>query len=228
MPAMETLITGVEDPILKLVGIEKSYKEGTGTLPILRGCDFNLFAGELTALVAPSGAGKSTLLHITGLLEKPDAGDVIIGGDIRPGFTVMGRHVTVTGLVLAARVRAMGNVTCNGGIQGGGKATLRAGRSLRARFCENAVLHAAQNILIDGSAMHCRLFAGEKLAVKGRLAGGEAYCGEAVYVGEQLGWLQLWAILHRRLHHRHLRRPKGWPMAVLACCDAVWTPWGTM
>ena len=80
MPAMETLITGVEDPVLKLVGIEKSYKEGTGTLPILRGCDFNLFAGELTALVAPSGAGKSTLLHITGLLEKPDAGDVIIGG----------------------------------------------------------------------------------------------------------------------------------------------------
>lgn len=80
MPAIETLITGVEDPVLKLVGIEKSYKEGTGTLPILRGCDFNLFAGELTALVAPSGAGKSTLLHITGLLEKPDAGDIVIGG----------------------------------------------------------------------------------------------------------------------------------------------------
>ncbi|WP_288195603.1 ABC transporter ATP-binding protein [uncultured Pleomorphomonas sp.] len=77
---METLITGVEDPVLKLVGIEKSYSEGTGTLPILRGCDFNLFSGELTALVAPSGAGKSTLLHITGLLEKPDAGDVVIGG----------------------------------------------------------------------------------------------------------------------------------------------------
>jgi uncharacterized protein (DUF342 family) len=132
------------------------------TLPIGRDIDFH--TGNIVAL-----------------------GDVIIGGDIRPGFTVMGRHVTVTGLVLAARVRAMGNVTCNGGIQGGGKATLRAGRSLRARFCENAVLHAAQNILIDGSAMHCRLFAGEKLAVKGRLAGGEIYCGEAVYVGEQLG-----------------------------------------
>ncbi len=132
------------------------------TLPIGRDIDFH--TGNIVAL-----------------------GDVIIGGDIRSGFTVMGRHVTVTGLVLAARVRAMGNVTCNGGIQGGGKATLRAGRSLRARFCENAVLHAAQNILIDGSAMHCRLFAGEKLAVKGRLAGGEIYCGEAVYVGEQLG-----------------------------------------
>lgn len=114
-------------------------------------------------------------------------GDVLIGGDIRAGFAVMGRNVTVTGSVVAARVRAMGNITCHGGIQGGGKATLRAGKSLRAKFCENAVLHAAQNILVDGSSMHCRLFAGQKLAVKGRLAGGEVYCGEAVYVGEQLG-----------------------------------------
>lgn len=80
MSASDSIITGVEDPVLKLVGIEKAYKEGTGTLPILRGCDFNLFAGELTALVAPSGAGKSTLLHITGLLERPDAGEIFIGG----------------------------------------------------------------------------------------------------------------------------------------------------
>jgi lipoprotein-releasing system ATP-binding protein len=32
------------------------------------------------ALVGPSGAGKSTLLHIAGLLERPDAGDVVLDG----------------------------------------------------------------------------------------------------------------------------------------------------
>ena len=32
------------------------------------------------ALIGPSGAGKSTLLHIAGLLERPDGGDVIVGG----------------------------------------------------------------------------------------------------------------------------------------------------
>ena len=32
----------------------------------------------MVALVAPSGAGKSTLLHTAGLLERPDAGDVIL------------------------------------------------------------------------------------------------------------------------------------------------------
>lgn len=114
-------------------------------------------------------------------------GDVLIGGGVHSGFTVMGRNVTIRGTVEAARVRGRGNVSCQAGIQGGGRATLRAGRSLRARYCENAALHAGHNILVDGSAMHCRLFAGEKLAVKGRLVGGESYCGEAVYVGEQLG-----------------------------------------
>ena len=34
----------------------------------------------MVALVAPSGAGKSTLLHLAGLLERPDAGDVILDG----------------------------------------------------------------------------------------------------------------------------------------------------
>lgn len=114
-------------------------------------------------------------------------GDVLIGGNVRSGFMVMGRNVTIRGVVEAARVQGMGTVSCQAGIQGGSRATIRAGKSLRAKFCENAVLHAAQNILIDGSSMHCRLFAGEKIAVKGRLAGGEAYCGEAVYVGDQLG-----------------------------------------
>jgi lipoprotein-releasing system ATP-binding protein len=33
------------------------------------------------ALIGPSGAGKSTLLHLAGLLEKPDEGEVWIGGD---------------------------------------------------------------------------------------------------------------------------------------------------
>lgn len=114
-------------------------------------------------------------------------GDVLIGGNVRSGFLVMGRNVTIRGAVEAARIQAMGSISCESGILGGSRATLRAGKSLRAKFCENAVLHAGQNILVDGSSMHCRLFAGEKLAVKSRLVGGEVSCGEAVYVGEQLG-----------------------------------------
>jgi lipoprotein-releasing system ATP-binding protein len=47
----------------------------------LNGVDLVLRAGEIVALVGPSGAGKSTMLHIAGLLERPDGGAVLIGGE---------------------------------------------------------------------------------------------------------------------------------------------------
>ena len=67
-------------PILKLAGVERHYGDAAGRLTVLDAVDLEVFPGELVALAAPSGAGKSTLLHIAGLLERPDAGDVMIGG----------------------------------------------------------------------------------------------------------------------------------------------------
>lgn len=61
--------------------VQRRYREGRGgTLDVLRGASLTLAAGEMVALVAPSGAGKSTLLHLAGLLERPDAGDVLVDG----------------------------------------------------------------------------------------------------------------------------------------------------
>jgi len=65
-------------PALTLDKVERRYKQGAASLEILRGASFMLLAGQSMALVAPSGAGKSTLLHVAGLLEKPDAGDVLV------------------------------------------------------------------------------------------------------------------------------------------------------
>jgi len=69
----------VSDPLV-LRGVQRTYRTGAGALPVLRGVDLTLAAGEIVALVAPSGAGKSTLLHLAGLLEKPDGGAVIVDG----------------------------------------------------------------------------------------------------------------------------------------------------
>ena len=65
---------------LALKGVSRSYTQAGAPLTILRGVDFSIHAGQSVARVAASGTGKSTLLHIAGLLEKPDAGEVTIGG----------------------------------------------------------------------------------------------------------------------------------------------------
>jgi len=65
---------------LTLRDVVRTYVQGANKLPVLRGVNFTVKAGEIAALVGPSGAGKSTLLHLAGLLEKPDGGAVLLGG----------------------------------------------------------------------------------------------------------------------------------------------------
>lgn len=62
--------------MLKATGIKKSY----GSLPILKGVDFEVSKGEIVSIIGASGAGKSTLLHILGTLDQPDEGEVELKG----------------------------------------------------------------------------------------------------------------------------------------------------
>jgi len=70
----------MSEAALSLVRVGRAFKQAQGRLEVLKGADLTLMPGEMVALIGPSGAGKSTLLHIAGLLEKPDAGEVIIAG----------------------------------------------------------------------------------------------------------------------------------------------------
>ncbi len=65
---------------LELRAIVRTYQQAGVMLPVLRGVALTLWPGEIAALVGPSGAGKSTLLHTAGLLERPDGGEVLLGG----------------------------------------------------------------------------------------------------------------------------------------------------
>ncbi len=67
-------------PALELQGVRRVFRQAGSDLVVLDGVDFALRPGEAVALVGPSGVGKSTLLHIAGLLERPNAGHVRIGG----------------------------------------------------------------------------------------------------------------------------------------------------
>lgn len=66
--------------VLKLHNIERTFKQAGENLNVLCGCSLEIAAGELVALIGPSGSGKSTLLHTAGLLERPDAGQIIVAG----------------------------------------------------------------------------------------------------------------------------------------------------
>lgn len=69
-----------EAAVLNLVDVGRVYKGRGEPLAVLTQASLTIGSGELVGLVAPSGAGKSTLLHVAGLLEYPDAGDVMIDG----------------------------------------------------------------------------------------------------------------------------------------------------
>jgi lipoprotein-releasing system ATP-binding protein len=76
----------MNDTVLRLERITKIYNKGLrNEIRVLREVDLSVGEGEVVALVAPSGAGKSTLLHIAGLLDTPDDGRVVIGGEEMSG-----------------------------------------------------------------------------------------------------------------------------------------------
>lgn len=70
----------MNNAVLALDGIVKTFKQGGNDLEVLRGGSVRIERGETVALVGPSGAGKSTLLHVAGLLERPDVGEITMSG----------------------------------------------------------------------------------------------------------------------------------------------------
>ncbi len=73
---MNPVVTNHQGVSVQVRGLRKSF---AGT-PVLQGIDFEVAPGEIFVIMGPSGSGKSVLLkHIIGL-ERPDAGEILIGG----------------------------------------------------------------------------------------------------------------------------------------------------
>jgi lipoprotein-releasing system ATP-binding protein len=70
----------MSEPVLTIRGLERAYDTAAGPLPVLRGVDLDVSAGEIVGLIGPSGSGKSSLLHAAGLLEHPNAGRITVLG----------------------------------------------------------------------------------------------------------------------------------------------------
>ena len=82
-PGADGTTVGYGVPALELVGATKSY----GSHPAVRGVDLAVTAGEVVTVIGPSGCGKSTLLRLAAGLERPDGGEVRVGGKVVAGPT---------------------------------------------------------------------------------------------------------------------------------------------
>ena len=72
--------------------LHKSYQMGRANLHVLKGLSFEVRVGEFVAVVGASGSGKSTLLHLVGLLDRPDKGEIALGGRQADGLTARQRN----------------------------------------------------------------------------------------------------------------------------------------
>ncbi|MBP0589664.1 ABC transporter ATP-binding protein [Paraburkholderia sp. LEh10] len=71
------------DPTAPLVDIRhlvKSYRRGVQTVPVLSDITLAIGEGDFIALMGPSGSGKSTLLNLIAGIDRPDGGELRVGG----------------------------------------------------------------------------------------------------------------------------------------------------
>ena len=82
--------------LIEVRGLKKSF----GALEVLKDVDLSVEQGERIAIIGGSGCGKSVFLRSLCLLEKPDAGQIIIDG----------REITARGARVDEIRRSMGMV----------------------------------------------------------------------------------------------------------------------
>ena len=79
--------------------IRKSFETRKGELPVVGGISLAIGEGEFVAIVGPSGCGKSTLMKMLCGFERPDAGSVMIDGQVRRGPSQKGILISQHGSV---------------------------------------------------------------------------------------------------------------------------------
>jgi phospholipid/cholesterol/gamma-HCH transport system ATP-binding protein len=96
-----------QEPAVKVVDLRKSF----GGRKVLDGISFEVWAGEMLAIIGPSGCGKSTILKLLCGLLKPDGGQIIKStediGLVFQGSALLNSLTVKQNLALALRSRQL-------------------------------------------------------------------------------------------------------------------------
>ena len=68
------------DPLIRARDLQRVFRIGENEVHALRGVSVDIAQGEFVAVMGPSGSGKSTFLHLLGCLDRPSAGELLLGG----------------------------------------------------------------------------------------------------------------------------------------------------
>ncbi|MEN8167417.1 MAG: ABC transporter ATP-binding protein [Pseudomonadota bacterium] len=64
-----------------ILNLSRGYREGDRVHPVIRDANMQILPGECVALLGRSGSGKSTLLNLIAGIDRPDSGEIFIGGE---------------------------------------------------------------------------------------------------------------------------------------------------
>ena len=66
--------------MLAVNDLQKSYRVGKTSFPVLKGVSLTVNAGEFVAVMGPSGSGKTTLLNCISCYIPADSGNILLDG----------------------------------------------------------------------------------------------------------------------------------------------------
>ena len=162
-------------PVLEARGLTRQF----GHVTALDGADFDIYAGEVVALIGDNGAGKSTLVKaLSGNLEV-DSGEVLFDGepiviDTPTEASALGIETVYQDLALAPHLDPVQNMFL-------GREIMRPGLAGQLGFMDNKAMRAEARAAFDELGATVRSL----IAPVGAMSGGQR---QAIAIARAVHW----------------------------------------
>ncbi len=103
---------------IEVHGVSKSFGGETDRKAVLEDCSFTVARGQFNVLIGPSGCGKATIVNLLAGYERPDAGVVLLDGEVA-GVPDWSRLVVFQEAALFPWMTVLENVIFGPGVRGG-------------------------------------------------------------------------------------------------------------